>query len=103
MLEWNTYLSDINKRTIIVFNVFKHYSFYEDLKKIIKKCKTIEDFNFRLDENGLPLIEDCVTHNFQDYHFIAGFSSAYRNFYENIANIQDKFVEFWKKVVTRFK
>ena len=66
-------------------------------------CKTIEDFNFRFDENGLPLIEDCVTHNFQDYHFIAGFSSAYRNFYENSANIQDKFVEFWKKVVTRFK
>ena len=66
-------------------------------------CKTIEDFNFRFDENGLPLIEDCVTHNFQDYHFIAGFSSAYRNFYENRANIQDKFVEFWKKVVTRFK
>ena len=66
-------------------------------------CKTIEDFNFRFDENGLPLIEDCVTHNCQDYHFIAGFSSAYRNFYENRANIQDKFVEFWKKVVTRFK
>ena len=66
-------------------------------------CKTIEDFNFRFDENGLPLIEDCITHNFQDYHFIAGFSSAYRNFYENRANIQDKFVEFWKKVVTRFK
>ena len=66
-------------------------------------CKTIEDFNFRFDENGLPLIEDCVTHNYQDYHFIAGFSSAYRNFYENRANIQDKFVEFWKKVVTRFK
>ena len=70
---------------------------------LVGVCKTIEDFNFRFDENGLPLIEDCVTHNFQDYHFIAGFSSAYRNFYENRANIQDKFVEFWKTVVTRFK
>ena len=59
-------------------------------------CKTIEDFNFRLDENGLPLIEDCVKHNFADYHFIAGFSSSYKNFYLNKANIQDKFVEFWK-------
>lgn len=48
MLEWNTYLGDINKRTIIVFNVFKHYSFYEDLKKIIKKYKTIEDFSTEL-------------------------------------------------------
>lgn len=48
MLEWNTYLSDINKRIIIVFNVFKHHSFYEDLKKIIKKYKTIEDFSKEL-------------------------------------------------------
>ena len=66
-------------------------------------CKTLEDFNFRYDENGLPLIEDCVKHNFADYHVIAGFSSAYRNFYQNRANIQDKFVEFWKTVVKRFK
>ena len=66
-------------------------------------CKTLEDFNFRYDENGLPLIEDCVKHNFADYHIIAGFSSAYRNFYQNRANIQDKFVEFWKTVVKRFK
>lgn len=48
MLEWNTYLEDINKRKIIIFNVFKHYSFYEDLKKIIKKYKTIEDFSKEL-------------------------------------------------------
>ena len=29
-------------------------------------CKTLTDFNFRYDENGLPLIEDCVKHNFQE-------------------------------------
>ena len=70
---------------------------------LVGVCKTIEDFNFRLDENGLPLIEDCVKHNFADYHFIAGFSSSYKNFYLNKANIQDKFVEFWKVVVNKFK
>ena len=63
----------------------------------------MDDFGFRTDENGLPLIEDCVKHNFADYHYIAGFSASYRNFYQNKANIQDKFVEFWKTVVTRFK
>ena len=66
-------------------------------------CKTLEDFNFRYDENGLPLIEDCVKHNFADYHMIAGFSSAYKNFYANVSNIQEKFVEFWKVVATKFK
>ena len=70
---------------------------------LVGVCKTIKDFGFRLDENGLPLIEDCVKHNFQDYHFFAGFSSAYRNFYENRANIQEKFVEFWKVVAKKFK
>ena len=70
---------------------------------LIGVCKTLDDFGFRTDENGLPLIEDCVTHNFQDYHFIAGFSASYRNFYQNKANIQDKFTEFWKTVVNRFK
>ena len=78
-------------------------SFLTRILGIVGVCKTLSDFNFRLDENGLPLIEDCVTHNFQDYHFIAGFSGAYRNFYLNKANIQEKFVEFWKVVANRFK
>ena len=73
------------------------------LLDLIGVCKTLDDFGFRTDENGLPLIEDCVKHNFADYHYIAGFSASYRNFYQNKANIQDKFVEFWKTVVTRFK
>ena len=48
MLEWYVYLEDINKRIIITYNVFNHYSFCEDLKKIIKKYKTIEDFSKEL-------------------------------------------------------
>ena len=78
-------------------------SYLTRILDFIGVCKTIEDFNFRFDENGLPLIEDCVKHNFADYHLIAGFSSAYKNFYLNKANIQDKFVEFWKTVLKRFK
>lgn len=48
MLEWNVYLDDINKRKIIIFNVFKHWAFYEDLKKIIKKYTDIKDFSEEL-------------------------------------------------------
>ena len=66
-------------------------------------CKTMSDFDFNYDENGLPEIEDCKKNSFAQYHFLAGFSSAYKQFYLNKANIQDKFVEFWKVVVKRFK
>lgn len=45
MLEWNVYISDFNKKEIIVYNVFNHYSFIEDLKKIIKKYTDKKEFS----------------------------------------------------------
>jgi hypothetical protein len=39
MIEWNVYYFDINGREIGTFNIFKHYSFMEEVKKIIKKWK----------------------------------------------------------------
>ena len=69
----------------------------------IGACKTLDDFDFSYDENGLPEINDCKKRSFIEYHFLAEFSSAYKKFYENTANIQEKFVEFWKVVAKRFK
>ena len=66
-------------------------------------CKTLSDYNFNYDENGLPLIEDCKKHTFGEYNSLAEVSSANRNFYDNKNGIQDKFVEFWKVVAKRFK
>ena len=66
-------------------------------------CKNLDYFNFTYDENGLPVIDDCKKNSFIEYHFLAEFSSAYKKFYENVNNIQDKFVEFWKVVATKFK
>ena len=66
-------------------------------------CKNLDYFNFSYDENGLPVIDDCKKNSFIEYHFLAEFSSAYKKFYENVNNIQDKFVEFWKVVATKFK
>ena len=66
-------------------------------------CKNLDYFNFSYDENGLPVIDDCKKYSFIEYHFLAEFSSAYKKFYENVNNIQDKFVEFWKVVSTKFK
>ncbi len=36
-MEWNVYYFDINLQKIDTFNVFKHYSFLEEVKKEVKK------------------------------------------------------------------
>ena len=66
-------------------------------------CKPMSSFNFRYDDNNLHLIEDCKTENFLQYHFTPDFISAYKSFYENKYNIQEKFVEFWKVISNKFK
>ena len=38
-MEWKVYISDFNAKKIIVWNVFHHYSFKEDIKDIYKKYK----------------------------------------------------------------
>ena len=70
---------------------------------LVGTCKNLDYFNFSYDENGLPVIDDCKKYSFIEYHFLAEFSSAYKKFYENVNNIQEKFVEFWKVVATKFK
>ena len=70
---------------------------------LVGYCKTLSSFDFNYDENGLPLIEDCKKRSFAEYHYLAEFSSAYKQFYLNIGNVQDKFIEFWKVVATKFK
>lgn len=37
MLEWNVYVTYFNDRKIKPYNVFDHYGFTEDLKKIARK------------------------------------------------------------------
>ena len=36
MLTWNTFMEDFNKREIVVYNIFKHQSFRDDCKKVVK-------------------------------------------------------------------
>lgn len=35
-MEWNVYYHDFNRNEIITFNIFRHYRFTEDVKKLIK-------------------------------------------------------------------
>ena len=70
---------------------------------LVNICKPMSSFNFRYDDKNLPLIEDCKTKNFVEYHFTSEFTSVYKNFYENKYNIQEKFTEFWKVIAKKFK
>lgn len=40
---WNVYMEDFNERIIKVFNVFQHYTFYNELAMLIKKWRRDKD------------------------------------------------------------
>ena len=42
---WNVYREDINARRIEVYNIFDHGSFYESVKKLMKKKLPKDDFS----------------------------------------------------------
>lgn len=48
MLEWNVYIEDWNNKTIKKHNIFDHYSFMEDCKRIAKKFDEIDEFEIQI-------------------------------------------------------
>jgi endoglycosylceramidase len=76
------------------------------LKPILKLfglCKSVKnDFNFDFDENDDPLISECQQHDFSGYYTSSEAQNAFRNLYENVDGLQDKFVAYWDKVSARF-
>lgn len=66
-------------------------------------CKSIKSYNFRYDENGDPLIEDCQKNNFVMYYATAESTSAFERLWTNKPDgLQDKFMAYWNKVAERF-
>lgn len=43
-MEWNVYVYNINSKRIKIFNVFEHGSFYNYIKRAVKKYKNKDDF-----------------------------------------------------------
>ena len=43
MLTWNVYYEDFNRKNIKTFNIFEHYSFWEDCIKNKRKNKNDKD------------------------------------------------------------
>jgi len=61
-------------------------------------CKSIKDYNMRIDSDGNPLIEDCQKNNFFMYYTSPESFTLFRAFYNNDFEMQDKYVAYWDKV-----
>ena len=68
----------------------------------IGQCNDMNDFGWRVDDNGDFLIEDCLQVMFANYYNtkqgVTGFGALFSNAY----NMNDKFVSFWNKSTHRF-
>ena len=43
-MEWNVFYHDSNKQEIIAFNIFNHYRFDEEVKRLLKKYSDKDEF-----------------------------------------------------------
>lgn len=43
-LKWNVFRRDVNKNKIVIFNIFDHWKFNEDVQKSLKKFKDKDEF-----------------------------------------------------------
>lgn len=54
------------------------------LFKELGQCQPMADYHMRTDEEGKPLREDCLAHNFMYYYTSPEVASAFSNFYRNV-------------------
>ena len=66
-------------------------------------CIPLSKNNWRYDEDGLPLIEDCIAGSFIDYHKAPELMTVYDSFFQNENGVLDSFVNFWKFLAKKFK
>lgn len=72
------------------------------LAETVGVCKSIQDYGFRFDSDGNPLIEDCQKHNFAGYYPSPESVALFERLYTNESGLQDKFINYWKRVALRF-
>jgi endoglycosylceramidase len=69
--------------------------------KTFGACLPLSTFKWRYDDEGLPFIDDCK--HFLKFHQSPELTTIYNSFYNNEGGVQDKFIDFWKVMVTQFK
>lgn len=77
-------------------------NFLSRVMRLVGACLPLKTFNWRYDEEGLPLIDDCRT-GFLKFHQSPELTTIYASFYRNEHGIQDKFAKFWKIMASKFK
>jgi endoglycosylceramidase len=67
-------------------------------------CLDLNDFGYRIDENGDPLIEDCLTvpGGFGTFYDTKQGVNGFGALFENQNGLRDKFVNFWDHTSARF-
>ena len=71
--------------------------------RLAGKCKSLNDYNLRYDENGLPLVSDCHNLNFIDLYTAPEVAGSFAALYANENGLLDKMMDFWTVVATRMK
>eukprot|EP01015_Nassula_variabilis_P008873 TRINITY_DN1700_c0_g2_i7.p1 TRINITY_DN1700_c0_g2~~TRINITY_DN1700_c0_g2_i7.p1 ORF type:complete len:221 (+),score=61.59 TRINITY_DN1700_c0_g2_i7:200-862(+) len=62
-----------------------------------------QPWDLRRDENGIPLLEDCLTRGFWFYYFTDDNYFTFQNIYLNNNGIGEAFAQFWKTIAQNFK
>ena len=65
-------------------------------------CIDMNDYGYRVDENGDFLIEDCLNEMFATYYNTKQSVTGFGALFTNKHNMNDKFVAFWDATSSRF-
>jgi len=80
------------------------FSLLAQFNKFIGTCIPLKSYDWQYelqDKTKIPTLKSCGD-KFMKYHQSSELSTSYQAFYLNKFNLQDKFVEFWKTVATKF-
>ena len=65
-------------------------------------CQDMKDYEYRMDENDDPLIEDCQQLMFANYYSTKQSVTAFDALLRNKEGIQDAFIAYWDRTSARF-
>lgn len=70
--------------------------------RLAGRCVSLKSYDMKTDEDGLPLVSECLKHSFEDMYTAPEVASAFDALYTNKDGLQDKMFAFWTEVATRF-
>ena len=74
----------------------------KDFYASIGSCNDMNDLNYRVDDNGDFLIEDCLQEMFANYYNTKQSVTGFGSLFTNKQNMNDKFVAYWDATSARF-